>query len=263
MTDFLRVDNEEIDLKTALQWRLGIDDDDFVEETVRDVALLSYCKLNQISVSKEEIQNVFDEYRYAKEMESADEIKGWMRDTGIDKNAMAQVCEIMALRNSVRKSISDDQCREVFNLEQTSYEIAEIYRIAVDDKELADEILSQIEDEEESFYNLAVEHSVDDETYLKAGYVGEVNRNAVPAAAESLIFSASDGSIVGPISEGDQHTIYMVREVIKPTFEDLKERIRDDLFSELIEGLPGTVKVEVIPLGTIIEPVEVDEEEGD
>ena len=70
MTDFLRVDDEEIDLKTALQWRLGIDDDEFVEETVRDVALLSYCDLNNISVSKEEIQNVFDEYRYAKEMES-------------------------------------------------------------------------------------------------------------------------------------------------------------------------------------------------
>ena len=53
----------------------------------------------------------------------------------------------------------------------------------------------------------------------------------------------------------------MVREVIKPTFEDLKERIRDDLFAELIDGLPGTVKVDVIPLGTTTKPVEGDEEE--
>ena len=76
--------------------------------------------------------------------------------------------------------------------------------------------MSQIEEEDDSFYNLAVEHSVDDETYLKAGYIGEVTRDGVRAEAESLIFSSEDGSVVGPVKEGDQYTIYMVRRIIKP-----------------------------------------------
>ena len=43
MTDFLRVDGEEIDLKTALQWRLGVDNDDFIDETVTDAAEGDFC----------------------------------------------------------------------------------------------------------------------------------------------------------------------------------------------------------------------------
>lgn len=260
MTDFLRVDGEEIDLKTALQWRLGVDNDDFIDETVTDAAVFKYCKVKEISVTQEEIQNVFNELRYTKEMESAEETKSWMKESGLSEESMAQVCEIMALRNAMRKSISDDECREVFAMDQASHDVAEIYSITLDDEDLANEIISQIEDEEDTFYNLAIEHSVDDATYLKAGYVGEVTRNDVRAEAESLIFSAEDGALVGPVSEGDQYTVYLVRRVVKPDFDDVKESIRDNLHEELLEGLSGIVKVELVPLGTTTEPADPDEE---
>lgn len=263
MTDFLKVDGAEIDLETALQWRIAVADDEFIQGTVTDAAVIQYCKSGNISASKEEIQNVFAEFRYAQEMESADETKSWMKENGISEKVMAQVCEIMALRNKVRTSISDDECRENFTLDQTSFDVAEIYSITVEDEDLANEIASQIEEEDDTFYNLAIEHSVDDDTYLKAGYVGEVTRNDVRAEAESLIFSAENGSVVGPVLEGDQYTLYMVRRVIKPDFEDVKENIRDRLFEEFLEGLPGTVKVELTPLGTTTEPVDPSDEEDD
>ena len=95
---------------------------------------------------------------------------------------------------------------------------------------------------------------MDDETYLKAGYMGEVTRNDVRAEANQQFFQQTQAH-VGPIAEGDQFTIYMVRKVVKPDFDDVKETIRDRLFDEFIEGLPGTVKVEVLPLGTVTNPV--------
>jgi parvulin-like peptidyl-prolyl isomerase len=263
MTDFLKVDGAEIDLKTALQWRIAIGDDDFIQETVTDASVVQYCKSQNISVSKDEIQNVFAEFRYAQGMESADETKNWMSENGLSQAAMAQVCEIIALRNALRKEISDDECREEFSLNQTSFDVAEIYNITVDDEDLANEIMSQIDEDDDSFYNLAVEHSVDEETYLKAGYTGEVTRDGVRAEAESLIFSAEDGSVVGPVKEGDQYTIYMVRRIMKPDFDDIKETIRDRLFEEFLEGLPGTVKVELTPLGTTTDPIDVSDDDED
>lgn len=256
MTDFVKVEDANIDLKTALQWRMALSDDDFIDETVTDAAIVHHCRSKNISASVEEIQTVFSELRYARELESADETKTWMKTSGIDEAAMAQVCEVLALRNAIRKSITDEECKEVFVDEQASFDVAEVYNITLDDEDLANEILSQIEDEDDSFYNLAIEHSVDDETYLKAGYMGEVTRNDVRAEAESAIFSANTGAVVGPIAEGDQFTIYMVRKVVKPDFDDVKETIRDRLFDEFIEGLPGTVKVEVLPLGTVTNPVD-------
>ena len=55
----------------------------------------------------------------------------------------------------------------------------------------------------------------------------------------------------------------MVRRIIKPDFDDIKETIRDRLFEEFLEGLPGTVKVELTPLGTTTDPIDVSEDDED
>ena len=83
------------------------------------------------------------------ELESADETKTLMKTSGIDEAAMAQVCEVLALRNAIRKSITDEECKEVFVDEQASFDVAEVYNITLDDEDLANEILSQIEDEDD------------------------------------------------------------------------------------------------------------------
>ena len=262
MTDFIKVDGAAIDLKTALQWRIAIGDDDFIQSTATDAAVVQYCSEKSIVASKDEVQVVLNELRYANELESAEQTKSWMLKVGIDENILGQVCEIMALRNKMRMTITDDEVKETFLDNQASYDVSEIYSITVDDGGLADEIRSQLDDEEDSFYNLAVEHSIDDETYLKGGYVGEVTRNDVRAEAEAAIFGASNGDVVGPIKEADDFSIYMVRKIVKPEFDDVKEMIRDKLFDELIEGLSGTCTLDVLPLGTHTEAAEDTDDES-
>jgi len=259
--EFMKVDGADIDLKTALQWRAAVGDDAFVQSTATDAAVVQYCGEKNISASAEDVQTVFNETRYLMEMESAEQTKAWMSENGLDDKSVAQACEIMALRNKIRTSITDDEVKEAFLEEQASFDVAEIYNITVDDEDLANEIMSQLEDETDSFYNLAVEHSIDEDSYLKGGYTGEVTRNDVRAEAEAAIFGAANGAVVGPIKEDDDYTLYMVRKVVKPEFEDIKEMLRDRIFEDLIEGLGGTAVVEVLPLGTRTEPPEELDEE--
>ena len=49
-----------------------------------------------------------------------------MKMSGISEDAMAQVCEILALRNAIRKSITDEECKELFVDEQASFDVAEV-----------------------------------------------------------------------------------------------------------------------------------------
>ena len=63
MTDFLKVDGANIDLQTALQWRLALSDDDFIDETVTDAAIVHHCRSKNIAASVEDIQTVFSELR--------------------------------------------------------------------------------------------------------------------------------------------------------------------------------------------------------
>ena len=67
------------------------------------------------------------------------------------------------------------------------------HNITLDDEDPANEIPSQIEDED-TFYNLAIEHSVDDEPSEASG--GEVTRNDVRAEAESQFFSDTGAVVV-------------------------------------------------------------------
>lgn len=256
MTEFMRVDGADIDLKKALQWRMAIDDEEFIQSVASDAAVVQYCAEKKIVASAEDIQSVFDELRYSKELENADQTKTWIVEKGLTEEAVAQACEILALKNSIRAAISDEEVKQEFLEDQSSYDVAEIYNITVDDEDLAAEIVSQLEDEEDSFYNLAVEHSIDEDTYLKAGYNGEVTREDVRAEAEAVIFGAENGAIVGPVKEEDDYTIYMVLKVVKPDFEDVKESIRDRLFEEILDGLAGTATLEILPLDVRIEPIE-------
>lgn len=260
MTDFLEVNGAPVDLKTALQWRVAMGDDQFIQETATDAAVIQYCAEKKISASAEEIQTVFNEMRYAQELESAEQTKAWLAENGIDAAAMAQVAEIAALRNKIRASITDEEVKEHFVENKNSYDVAEIYNITVDDEDLADEIVSTLEDEDDSFMNLALEHSIDEDTYLKGGYGGEVTRDDVRAEAEAAIFGAAADDVVGPIKEDDDYTVYMVRKVVIPEFEDVKEVIRDSLFEDLIDGLAGSGTVKNIPLGITSEPPEDDDE---
>lgn len=261
MSDFLEVDGAKIDLKTALQWRMALGDDKFAQDTATDAAVVIYCKENGITVSAEEIQHVFNEMRYSDENESADQTRAWMTESGLDEKVLAQVCEITALRNKIRQSITDDEVREEYVENQNNYDVAEIYNITVDDEDLAEEIVETLEDEDDSFLNLALEHSIDMETYLKGGYMGEVTRDMVRAEAEAEIFGAENGAVVGPIKEDDDYTVYMVHKVVKPDFDDIKETIRDRLFEDLIEGLAGSGTVKNIPLGLVSEPPDDDEDD--
>ena len=261
MSEFLKVDGAEISLKTALQWAAVLNDDEFIEKTAQNAIVVQYCAENGISASDEEIQNVFSELRYSDELEKAEETKSWMAENGLDNAAVANMCEIMALRNKVREAITDEEIKEEFVEEQSTYDVAEIYSISVDDEDLANEIVSQLEDEEDSFYNLAVEHSIDEDTYLKGGYVGEVTRNDLRAEAEAGVFAASAGDIVGPIKEDDLFTVYKVLRVINPELDDVKDVIRDRIFEEFTEGLTGTAVIEVVPLGTRQEPVDDSDDE--
>ena len=60
MTDFVKVEDANIDLKTALQWRMALSDDDFIDETVTDAAIVHHCRSKNISASVEET-TVFSE----------------------------------------------------------------------------------------------------------------------------------------------------------------------------------------------------------
>ena len=261
MTKFVEVGGSSISIETALQWRLLAGDNTLEEQTASAVAVMKYAAENNIEVSSDDIQSFFDEWRYANELEGAEATQLFLKEHGLNEQSAIQFSQVGALRNKIRESIDDSKVEEYFNENKSEYDVVELYSITVENKDLADEIVSQLEDEEESFYNLAVEHSIDDETFKKGGYAGEVGRSMVPAEAEAALFSASEGDIVGPIQFGEDWVVYKVLRVFPGNLDDVRETIRDELFESLLLAIQGDYEVKNNVLGTQKAVMEDEDEE--
>ncbi|HEY9081643.1 peptidylprolyl isomerase [Magnetovibrio sp.] len=266
MTDFISVNGAPIDMKTALQWQLVMGNTDFTDATIQNAAVLQYARANDLSATAEEIQEFFGNVRYDLELEKADDFNVWLKANNLDLHTVQNVCEIGVLRNKIRSSISDADVEAYFTLNKDSYDVANLYSLTVDSEDLANELMAQIEDGEDSFVNLALEHSTDGDTFRKGGYVGEVTRETVRGEVEAAVFSAASGALIGPIKDDDGYTIYMVGDIIAPELDDVKEAIRDEMFEEKLDIISAEATVDQVVLGLKDTPVsdiaEDDEEDA-
>lgn len=262
MTDFISVNGAPVDMKTALQWQLVAGNTDFTDDTVKNAAVVQFARDNQLSASSDEIQDFFGNVRYDLELEKADDFNIWLKSNNLDLSTVQNVCEIGVLRNKIRATITDADVEGYFTLNKDNYDVANLYSLTVETEDLANELMAQIDDGEDSFVNLALEHSIDGDTFRKGGYVGEVTRETVRAEVEAAVFSAEPGAILGPIKDDDGYTIYMVSDQISPELGDVKETIRDEMFEEKLDMISAEADVNELLLGIKDEPVEaIDDEE--
>jgi len=209
-----------------------------------------------MSASSDEIQKFFEEMRYDLQLETKDDFDAWINENNLDLATVQNICEIGVLRNKIRDSIPDEDIAEYFNNNKEGMDVAELYSITVESEDLASELMAQIEEGEDSFLNLALEHSTDQDIYRQGGFNGEVTRETVRADVEAAVFSASAGDLIGPIKDEDGYSIYMVRNAVSPESEDVKDSIRDQVFENLIEEISARVDVEQAILGIKDDPVD-------
>jgi len=173
--EFMKVNGgAPVDIKTALQWQLIVGNTDFTDATITNAAVVNHAAENGISASSEEIQKFFEEVRYDLQLETKDDFDAWMNENKLDLGTVQNTCEIGVLRNKIRDAIPDDDLAEYFNNNKEGMDVAELYSITVESEDLASELMAQIEEGEDSFQNLALEHSTDQDTYRQGGFNGEV-----------------------------------------------------------------------------------------
>ncbi|MEX0680758.1 MAG: peptidyl-prolyl cis-trans isomerase [Balneolales bacterium] len=116
--------------------------------------------------------------------------------------------------------------------EQTYVRIRQI-RLNADEtgQELAEELVQRIE-EGESFEQLAAAYSQHSESVNRGGELGYIERNDKPAPISDAIFSASAGSIIGPLAGNDGIYIFQIvdRTNRDVRFADLSRNIEADPF---------------------------------
>jgi len=260
MTTLLSVDGAEISILTALKWRLISGDTSFFDETIKNAAIVGHAAKSGITASADELQTFFNELRYELELDKADDLNAWLMENKFDLKDVQDFCEIGVLRNKIRAGVADSEIADHYSANKSSYDVAELYSITVESEDTANELFAQLEEGDESFQALAVEHSIDGDTFRQGGFVGEVTRETVRGEVEAAVFAASPGDLIGPLKDEDGFTIYMVRTIIQPELDAIRDTIHDELFEAKIDEITASAKVVHSLLG-IEEDIPTDDDE--
>ena len=249
MTDFIVVNGTPVDIRVALQWQALAGNMELSDRTVANAAVVQHARKNNLAAAPEEIQKFFDEMRHKMNFESAEATRAWMTQHNYDLATVQNFCEIGVLRNKIRASIGDGDVAAYFAENKQKYDIADLYSLTVAKEELANELKAQIEDGAATFQALAMEHSIDNDTYRQGGFMGETTRNKLSGAVEAAVFAAKPNEVLGPFKHADGYSLYMVRRIVSPQLEGIKELIRDEMFEQRLEDIADHAEVRHVLLG--------------
>ncbi|MEM5471877.1 peptidylprolyl isomerase [Hoeflea sp. AS60] len=233
MANIITVNGTSFGLDEAAGRSAVIGGPDLESFAIEQLVIAQMATAHGFEVNDDEISETFRELRYIRRLESGEALKQWMTDNSLDSATVWAACEQMILRRKLRDSISDAEITGVYAEERPSYDRAEIYRICVEDQDAANELRALVEEEDESFSLLAIEHSTDAATARMGGYAGEVSRDDVAGELEAAIFAAEPGDLVGPLKTAEGWQVVLVHALRAIPLEDVASTIRETLFEKM------------------------------
>lgn len=189
-----------------------------------------------ITVSAEEIQTEADSIRQRKRLEKASDTLNWLEDQRITVGDWEAGIGDHLLAQKLSEHLFDEEAEKYFAQHRLDFEQFILYQIVIPYERLAREIFYQIEEEEISFYEAAHLYDIDERRRFQCGYEGKVNHRSLKPDIAAIVFGASKGEVVGPLSTEQGYHLFMIEEVIPAELTPKKQQeIINKLFQDWLE----------------------------
>jgi parvulin-like peptidyl-prolyl isomerase len=250
MTDLVKIDEEVITTEDFVKLlRFTGVFDSLIEDIIKDKLTVHAAKKAGITITTEELQERADQLRRAKGLHRAVDMTRYLDATRITLDDLEQYLAEMLYHEKMLEQIGRDEAvDEYFNLNAPKFDSIEISHILVDSEGKAREIMAILEDDPDSFGELAREHSLAD-TREDGGYVGRVLRGALRGDVEAKVFNATEGDLLGPFPSADESyfEIFTVNAKRPAAFnEDIVAEVRRLLRDEWIAARAREHNIEIL-----------------
>ncbi len=184
-----------------------------------------------ITVTDDEVQAEADRLRRELKLESTQKTLEWLKEKMITTDDWEQSIYDHLLREKMATAMFSQDAAKQFHQSKLDYEKVVLYKIVIDNPQLAQELAYQIEEEEISFFEAAHLHNVEAHHRRNCGYEGEISRWALAPDTAASIFSAPAKTVVGPLSIETLCALFYVDEFVEPELtEAVHKEICDRLF---------------------------------
>lgn len=205
MTALVRIDEEAIGLNDFIRHlKLGGQYEGLIDQLVRDKLTVQAARKHGIQLSAEEIQERADQFRRVQNLHRAADMNTYLDRLGVSLDEF----EVFITDGLYQEKMLEEVCNEraiaaYFKLNSPKFDAIEVSHIVLDAEGKAREMLSILEEDPDSFVEMAREHSIA-ETRAAGGSIGKVLRGSLKSDIEAKVFNADAGDLLGPFPSSDR-----------------------------------------------------------
>lgn len=201
-----RIDDEHISAEGFVK-TLKLDNafSPLIEQLLTDKLAVHAARKAGVEVTPEELQQRVDQFRRTLGLHRAQETLDYLEALGVELAEFeAYMSETLYREKILAQVTTPAAIEEYFRLHSPKFDAIEVSHIVVDSEAKARELLALLEDDPDSFAELAREHSLNAETRDAGGHMGKFLRGALSKDAEAKVFNAEPGALLGPFASDDE-----------------------------------------------------------
>jgi parvulin-like peptidyl-prolyl isomerase len=204
MAAIVRIDDEVIGTDDFVRTlKLTGQFENLIEQLVRDKLTVRAAKKQGIPVAAAEIQERADQFRRVQGLHRATDMNNYLDALGVSLDEFETFITDSLYQEKMMERVCNAQAVEdYFKLNSPRFDSVEISHIVLDAAGKAKEMMSVLQDDPDSFEEMAREHSIAD-TRERGGVIGKVLRGSLKTDVEAKVFNAEVGDLLGPFAAGD------------------------------------------------------------
>ncbi|QAU34961.1 peptidylprolyl isomerase [Janthinobacterium sp. 17J80-10] len=240
MTAIVRIDDEVVEVDDFIKiLKLTGQFQGLIEQLVRDKLTVRAAKRAGIAVVADDIQERADQFRRIQGLHRAADTNHYFDALGISLDDFeAFITDSLYQEKMMEKVCNERAVEEYFQLHSPKFDSIEVSHIVLDTEGKAREMISFLQEDPESFAEMAREHSIAD-TREHGGVIGKVLRGSLKTDVEAKVFNAAVGDLLGPFpaADGEFYEIFAVNAKYPATLdEDTSTEVRRLLREEWLQA---------------------------
>lgn len=205
MTAIVRIDDEVIGTEDFIRTlKLSGQFEGLIEQLVRDKLTVRAAKRRGLPLAPEEIQDRADQFRRVQGLHRAADMNNYLDALGVSLDEFETFITDSLYQEKMMAEVGSAKAVEAyFKLNSPKFDSIEVSHIMLDAEGKAKEMISFLNDDPDSFEEMAREHSIAD-TREQGGLIGKVLRGSLKTDVEAKVFNAGVGDLLGPFPSPDR-----------------------------------------------------------
>lgn len=246
-TTFLSIDDENLSLAQAM--RLLKSAGGF-QRTVADI--LRQHLLEQELVAREDItvepfrvDQALMDFRLQSNLSDPNKFREWMSANGVNYRAFQDSIAFGIKVSKLKREVAETRLEDYFNERREDLERVVLSRLIVGDRELADNLKTQLLADPSQFAVFAKEHSLTEDGKI-GGMMGAIRKNTLPQSLKEKLIGISTGAIAGVVELEGRFCLFRLEEILPATLEGrLKQELQDEIFERWLQEKLDKVRVKM------------------